>query len=360
MSANPQLDPMTGREAIYRETNTYMTDPQAQKFCEVFSEGLDSGIGYARILTFLERKGFEADVITKLHRALLEDGMQLGAALARHGILDPAARKLVLVAEDQGTLPQAFRTQIPVYRNRYERKKTIAFGFVEPSILAFLAFFILVPIIVNLRKIFESDGEGLLATLAVVSKYVMPPFMIGLILIGIGVLCVWAWLNTPVEFGLREVVIRLWMRIPGLSEPSRLYAVSLFTRYLGASISGGMNIFDSIYLAAEASNDPRMLDAIDVVLASVEDGVNLHQSLSLMKALPDDALDYIGLGEETGRMSDQLENCANIFEKRSREMFERYMAAFTYMMRMFLIVVTLLAAFYAISSTLVPMFTELF
>jgi type IV pilus assembly protein PilC len=359
MSA-PPIDPMTGREAIIRESSTYMTDPQAQKFCEVFTEGLDSGIGYARILTFLERKGFEAGIISKLHRALLEDGMQLGAALARHGILDAAARKLVLVAEDQGTLPQAFRTQIPVYRNRYERKTHIVYSFVEPGILAFLAFFVLVPIIFNIKNIFESDGEGMIAVLAVAAKYVLPPFMVGLIFVGIAILAGWAWLNTPVEFGLREVAMRFWMRIPGLSEPSRLYAVSLFTRYLGASITGGMNIFDSVYLAAEASNDPRMLDAIDLVLASVEDGVNLHQSLSLIKALPDDALDYIGLGEETGRMSDQLENCANVFEKRAKEMFDRYMNAFTYALRLALIVVVLIAAFYAMSTSLMPMFTDAF
>lgn len=359
MSAVPPVDPMTGREAIYRESSTYMTDPQAQKFCEVFAEGLDSGIGYARIMTFLERKGFDGEIINKLQRALLEDGMQLGAALARHGILDPAARKLVLVAEDQGTLPQAFRTQIPIYRNRFERKKHIAYSFIEPGLLAFLAFFILVPIILNIQKIFEAPGEGMMGVLMAASKYVLPSFMIGLILVGIAVLCAWAWLNTPVEFGLREVAMRLWMRIPGLSEPSRLYAVSLFTRYLGASISGGMNIFDSVYLAAEASNDPRMLDAIDLVLASIEDGINLHQSLSLIKALPDDALDYIGLGEETGRMSEQLENCANIFEKRAREMFDRYMTAFTYSMRLGLIAVTLLAAFYAIANTLLPMLASM-
>jgi type II secretory pathway component PulF len=358
MSQEP-FEPTSSRGAVYRETSTYMTDPQAQKFCEIFAEGLDSGIGYARILTFLERKGFGSEITAKLHNALLEDGMQLGAALARHGILDPAARKLVLVAEDQGTLPQAFKGQIPVYRNRYERKKHILFSFVEPGLLAFLAFFILIPLVSNIKAIYDAGGGSFFEVVGNVGKVVGAPILFGFTLVLMATISGWAWLNTPVEFGLREVFMRLWMRIPGLSAPSRLYAVSLFTRYLGVSITGGMNIFDSIFLAAEASNDPRMLDAIDVVLDAVEEGSNLHQSLSIIKALPDDALDYIGLGEETGRMSEQLKNCADVYEKRAKEMFDQYMATFTYLMRFVLIIATLVAAFLAITGSLFPLLSDM-
>ena len=315
--------------AVVRETSTYLTDPQAQRICEIFAEGLDSGLGYARIMNFLERKGVKGSVVNRMRRALIEDGAALSETFARYGLLDPAARKLILVAEKQGTLPQAFRTQIPIYANRYKRKKHVLGACAEPTLLFYLSVFLLLPIMSNIDTIYKSrDGIGSAVGQVVLGPATMGMFAV-LFLIGLG----WAWLHTPVDFALRDAFASVWMRLPIISKASRLYSISLFARYLGSSLGSGMNIFDSIQLACEASNDPRLSARLEHVFASIEDGVSLSASLSLNKAIPDDIIEYIDLGEETGRMSEMLERGANAFEERSLEVFARTMTAFTYVLR---------------------------
>ncbi|MFB6351465.1 MAG: type II secretion system F family protein, partial [Bradymonadaceae bacterium] len=127
-----------GDEPVVRESRTYMTDPQAETLCQVFSEGLRSGVGYARIFEMLERNGLEAQTIDRMREAVLDRGDKLGEAFARHGILDPTARKLVLVAERQGTLPETFDHLGKSYGLRHDRKREFVFSMVEPMILVTL------------------------------------------------------------------------------------------------------------------------------------------------------------------------------------------------------------------------------
>lgn len=321
---------------IVREGSTYMTDPQAESFCRVFAESLQAGISYQRIMDFLERKGIKKSITDRLRYALIDEGLMLGEAFAKYGILDPAARKLILVAEEQGNMPEAFRTQMPFYRARYNRKREILAAFAEPSLLVLLAFGGLLPILSNVSVLANAPSVGAAAV-----KVMLGPATATMFVLMFGLLGAVAWLNTPVEFGMREAVANIWMRIPGISRPARFNSHSLFCKFMGASIRSGMNIYDVIYLAAEACNDPRMLDDIDDVLASIEDGVSLGGSISLFKALPEEVVDYIALGEETGRLEDLIIQCADIYEERSKEAFNSMIKVFTFFLRLILISIVL-------------------
>ena len=328
---NPGQPPQQG--PIVREGSTYMTDPQAEAFCRVFAETLRSGISYQRVMDFLERKGISKSVTNRLRYALIDEGLMLGEAFAKYGILDPAARKLILVAEEQGNMPEAFRTQMPFYRARYERKKEILANLAEPMFVGFISAGMFAPLISNIFAIYSSK-EGVFSA---AFKYMLGPMTAAaftLLLVIVGAV---AWLNTPVDFSMREAVANLWMRIPIVSKPARLNSVALFCRFMSASIRSGMNIYDVIYLAAEACNDPRLLDDIDDVLAAIEDGVSLGASISLFKALPEEAVDYIALGEETGRLEELILQCAEVYEERAKDAFEKMMSMITFMSRLIFI-----------------------
>lgn len=340
---------------VRREASTYMTDPQAERFCEIFAEGLESGIGYSRILSFLERKGFKGDLVTKLGRALLEEGSKLGETLARYGILDPAARKLLLVAEDQGTLASAFMSQAPLYRKRYENKKKVIFSLVEPIVLIMIAFGVLLPIVTNIRVLFEAEAlTGAIASLLIV------PMSLALFFFMAYIVSSFVWLNAPVESGLREVAARMWYTIPGISIPGRLNAQGMFCRYMCASIRGGMNIYESVQLAAEASNDPRLMGDLDRAFDELDRGSNLFDALSKMRALEADVLEYVGIGEETGRMSEMLDRASELYFKRSQETFERYMTFFTNFLRLVTIVIVFAGALFGVMTAGMSVFGEVF
>ena len=181
---------------IVREGSTYMTDPQAEAFCRVFAESLQAGISYQRIMSFLERKGIKKSVTDRLRYALIDEGLMLGEAFAKYGILDPAARKLVLVAEEQGNMPEAFRTQMPFYRARYNRKREILAAFAEPILLVLLAFGCLLPVLTNVSVLAEAPSVMSAAFKVMLGPLTATAFsLLFAIVAGVG------WLNTPVEFG---------------------------------------------------------------------------------------------------------------------------------------------------------------
>lgn len=340
--------------SVHRESSTYMTDQQAAQFCEVFAQGLETGLSYARILKFLERKGLGAKLVGDLRAALLEDGLRLSEAFARYGILDSSARKLIFVAEDQGTLPKVFTQQIEVYRERYERKKTILSSLAEPSLIFLLGVGFLLPIISNAFSILEASNKFFKAL-----GYIAIPLIISLVLLSVVGALSYSWLKAPVDSGTRNVVGSIWMKLPLVSHANRLYAQSTMCRYLALSIQSGMNIFDSVALSIEASNDARLYAYSDRVLDAIERGDTLEDALSIVPILDETVLDYLGIGEETGRMSNMLLEASNLLKKQSDEIFANQMKAFVFFFRLVLIFSVLISAMvFGIFKELMPRLRE--
>lgn len=335
---------------------TYMTDLQAAQLCEVFAQGLDTGLSYARILNFLERKGLGGQISKNLQRALIEDGLRISEAFAKYGILDTSSRKLIYVAEDQGTLPEVFKSQVPIYQDRYDRKVKVLSTFAEPALIFFGGVGFLLPILGNINRIRIASNPLLAA-----SGYMAGPLIFCFVTLGLVGVLGYGWLKSPVDGSSRRTINELWMRLPIVSGPAKLYAQAMFCRYLGLSIKSGMNIFDSVTLAMEASNEPRFGSYQRRVVAAIEEGKSLEEAISLVSFMNADVMDYLALGEETGRMSDMLLEGAERVEKVAKDQYERMVTGFLFVFRLVLVFGVLGYALYkGIFSELLPQLLKLF
>lgn len=331
--------------AVVREGSTFMTDPMAEQFCQTFSDGLESGIGYARILDILTRQSFDKKTVGRLREALLERGDRLGEALARYGVLDPSARKLLLVADEQGVLPETFKQLATIYGKRYKRKREFALSMIEPLILIALGLIVFRNLIgSNIVKLaFAGDTSEQMTQIFISSGLESAIF---------GVICFagfFTWLNLPVDFAPRDLFARIWLRIPILSDPARLFSVSLFCRYLQQSIESGMTVYQALELAAEASNHPGILGQYRKAQQRIEDGYSLAEALYKIRALPAEVLENVDIGEEAGRLDERLEFLAARYDERSVEAFQNRMAAYTWLMRYAIIVLVIVLIFISIS-----------
>ena len=327
--------------AVVRERSTYMSDIDAQQFCIFFAEGLDSGLGYARVISFLERKGVKASVVHHLRRALLEQGQGLSEAFTRFGLLDASARRLVQVAESQGTLPELLRMQSHIYRDRYERKKDVALGAIEPMVMGVLAFGGVMPIFSNIMTLFESTNSVASDALRIMAG----PLLACLFVFALYLLGAYIWLSLPVDLAARDRAQRLMLSLPLISHSGRLFATSLFCRYFYCAVRSGMNMFDSIKMAAEACNDPRLASSIHTAQDLLQQGHSLEQSLAAVKPLSRDVVDYVGMGEETGRLEEMLQQCAEIFKERAEKASERAVKVVIYIFRLGVFVGVMAIAF---------------
>jgi type IV pilus assembly protein PilC len=338
-------DPYAKEQAVVREGSTYMTDPQAEQFCATFADGLESGIGYSRILDILLRQSFDKKTVGRLRGSLLERGDLLGEALARYGVLEPNARKLILVAEEQGVLPESFLQLSHVYGTRHQRKKEFATSLIEPIILIALGLIFFRNIIggglVDLA--FSGDTNEQLAQILITSGLESAMFGLGCFVI------YFVWVNLPVDLAVRDLFTRVWMRLPVISEPGRLYAVSLFCRYLQQSIDSGMTVLQGLELSAEASNHPSILNSYKAAQARIEEGYSLAESVHAIRALPIEVLENIDIGEEAGRLDERLVFLADRYEEKAAESFGHRMAAYTWIMRYGIIVLVIVMVMLSIS-----------
>lgn len=328
-------------ETAVQERSTYMTDLEAEKFCQTFADGLASGLSYVRILTLLERQGLDQKAVDRLRAALIERGDQLGEALIRFGILDSNARNLVVVAEMEGALPETFAQLARTYHQRSTRKRRFLKAMIEPFVLVSLG-------IICFGNIL-SVGVAQLAFGGDTIQQAIDLGVESLVEIGLfGVVCAAAaliWLSLPVDMGLRDLGARLWMRMPVISEPARQYSISMFCRYLQKGIDAGMTIHESIGLAADAANHPRILSHAERAQKLIKQGRTLTEAISIIPALSDEVIDRIELGEESGRLDQRLVELADRYKERADETFDGFMRAFTLVLRYAVVVFVIVAAF---------------
>lgn len=335
----PQDHP--GSEALVREGSTYLTDLEAEKFCQTFSDGLESGIGYSRVLDILDRQGFDKKTTGRLRRSLLERGDNLAGALARYGILDPAARKLILVADEQGVLPQTFQQLSTIYGTRYKRKREFVTSLIEPMILVALGMIVFRNLVGSglTELAFASDTTQRIINIAIQSG--IESALFGLVCFSIA----YGWLNLPVDFAPRDIFSRIWLRLPLVSDPGRLMAISTFCRYLQQAIAGGMTVYQGLELASEASNHPGILHNMRKAQARLEEGHTLAKALYEIRALPVEVLENVDIGEESGRLDERLTFLAERFGDRSLEAFRDRMNAYIAVSRYGIIIMVVVMIF---------------
>lgn len=331
-------------DALVREGSTYLSDPEAEKFCQTFADGLESGIGYARILDILARQAFNRKTIGRLREALLERGDVPGVAFARYGILDPAARKLILVADEQGVLPETFKQLSVIYGKRYKRKRAFVMAMIEPLILIALG-------LIVFRNLLGGDFINMAFSDDVVDQMVQIGVQSAIESALLGLVCFfmsYVWLNLPVDFAPRDLFARIWLRLPVVSDPGRLSAISLFCRYLQQAIAGGMSVFQGLELASEASNHPGILKSTTEAQAMIENGHSLAEALFRIRALPAEVLENIDIGEASGRLDERLEYLGDRYEEKSVEAFKNRMTAYSTLTRYAVIILVIVMVFMSI------------
>lgn len=336
-----QAFPPPQGSAVVREMSTYMTDRDAEKVCQLFADGLRSGVGYSRILDFMERQKIDGKMTQRLRVAVLEYGDKLGEAFARFGVLDAPTRKLVLVAEEQGSLPDTFAEQARSYGARYKRKREFAIGMIEPALMFCLGTFFFGNIFGGMMDMTFGDYWATLGKLA--GKSAIQSIIFFLFAGGVA----YTWLNLPVDSAFREASGRLWFRMPVVSNAVRLQAIANFARFLRQSLRSGMDIFRSIELAAEASNSPWFMETVAKTHDVLEAGYPLDTAMRQLRGLPDDFVDYVAIGEETGRLEENLLFLANRYDERAHEAFKMSLAATVYFARFALIIGILVFAVFS-------------
>ena len=157
------------------------------------------------------------------------------------------------------------------------------------------------------------------------------------------------------RFGRRNEAVRYYLDhfqlfFPGIRRPIRRMFLAFFCRYLALSLNAGLDLLRALKLTGEAETNVVMKDQILEVREGVMKGQSLTESLGRMTILPEVVRQLVSVGEESGRLPEQLDQAATMLQGD----LEAEMKLFLTMLRPGLLVAAGLAVL-AVLSAFVPL-----
>ena len=107
---------------------------------------------------------------------------------------------------------------------------------------------------------------------------------------------------------------RLILGLPVVGGVARKVIVSRFSRTLATLVDSGVPLLQSLDIVREVVGNQVFASVVNNVRASVEKGERIVQSLRASKEFPQDAVQMIAVGEETGRLGHMLNKVADFYD----------------------------------------------
>ena len=103
---------------------------------------------------------------------------------------------------------------------------------------------------------------------------------------------------------------RLLRAIPLLGKVRRSFALSRFCTVYGLQLDAGVNIIDALIAAGRASRSGTVKAAVDAAVPEVRTGAQVGPLLAVSGAFPAEVMQTLIVGEETGRLDEELKRMA--------------------------------------------------
>lgn len=299
--------------------------PQASvdAFTRELANLLGAGVSMSRALHILSEEAAKP-AARRQWSAIREDvvgGMSLADALALRPDSFPAVYVAMVRAGEAGGFLDAVLGQIADFRERERDLKGKAkSALVYPAVLAVLAMmvmiFLLTYFIPRFAAIFEEFGGALpWLTRAIVRTsdlLVDHGFAVGLA----AILAVVAFRRTSASESGRRWMDRTVLRVPALGHVAARFALVRFCRMLGTLLGAGVPLVAALNAAKEAIGNQTLADTVTSAVEGVQQGAPLARSLAASpKLFPASVVEMVSVGEETGRLHEELVRLANAYER---------------------------------------------
>jgi type II secretory pathway component PulF len=223
----------------------------------------------------------------------IESGKSMAqAATAADDLFPPHAAALLGASEQVGALPAAFRAMAAAAELRLDIRRQLVRALVYPCVLFTLVFF--VP---QVHLILSAGWVTYLEATLV-------PYLIALVVL---FLLAFAMPRLLIKALGQGPYAALLYQLPVLGSILRLMGRVRFSSHLATGIGAGLNTYQSLRLAAQASGDPRWNTKLALAERSLNQGATLHDALIRTGLLDEGLLLTIAAAERAGTLSDSLE-----------------------------------------------------
>lgn len=257
-------------------------------------------------------------------------GSSFADALAHDANFPKLYVSMVRAGEMGGNLEATLRRLAEYLTRAYAIREAITSALVYPIILLCTAglsiIVILVFVLPEFKPLFDEAGKSLpLATQIVmgIGDFVGAFWWLLVFLTVAGVLGFRRALQDP-ERRRRWDAFKL--RVPLLGKLWIQMEVEKFTRTLGTLLSNGVALPTALSMSAETLNNSVVANAVRQTAVSLREGEGLAARLGRTKVFPAVALDFVRVGEETGKLDEMLLRQADLYERSVKHTIDRLLA----------------------------------
>lgn len=249
-------------------------------------------------------------------RAEVNAGSSFAQALAEHPRqFPPVYRSVVAAGEQSGQLGEVLERLADDLEQQQTLRAKLMAATLYPAIVTGVALlivlFLLAYVVPQVATVFQSSQRSL-PTLTVVmlaiSQAVQLLWGYAALALVAGALLMWQALRQP---PLRLRWDALWLRLPLVGPLARGHNAARFASTLAMLAGAGVPILRALHAAADTlSNQALRADALQAEVL-VREGAPLAQALAQHRRLPSLLAMFVRQGEQTGRLPDMLQRCAD-------------------------------------------------
>lgn len=298
-----------------------VTDKDLVIFTRQFAVMIDAGLPLVQCLEILSKQSENkllATTVDKI-RADVEAGDTFAGALRKHPkVFEDLYVNMVEAGESGGILDTILNRLSSYMEKSMNLKKKIKSAMVYPASIVFIAFvvivFLLIFVIPVFAKMFEGYGAALpaptqfLIDLSNLMKKYFPIVIVLLIALVIG----YKRFNKT-ETGKR-MIDRVKLKLPVFGMLLRKVAVAKFTRTLGTLVSSGVPIIDGLTITGRTAGNKVIELAVLSTIDSIKEGATISEPLKEENVFPPMVIQMIQVGESTGALDTMLSKIADFYD----------------------------------------------
>lgn len=219
----------------------------------------------------------------------------------------PIMITLIKIGEESGNLAIVLN-ELTIYldrKSKYQKKvKTVlSYPLVVLSIsfitVLFLMIFIL-PAFAEMFAGFGSEIPGLTKALIVISNFIVK---YGWLLILLLIFCVWSFKKSLTAHRVEQFFYRFIVNTPIAGNIAIKIKSQFYANIIATLLENGIKMNQVLTQCRDVTENIVLKTLFDQALAKFSEGVTLSEALSVFREFPEDALQIIAIGEESGNLA---------------------------------------------------------
>jgi len=316
---------------------------------------LERNVHITNILDILSKQSENPELKSALLKAktLIQEGKSIADAFKEGGIFPDFLIEMIRAGETSGALDKIFLSASDFIQKQSEFKKNLTSSLIYPSIViaaGFVAMVIIMTVVVpTITKIYQQFGKELPATTKVVIAFSnffklflksFPFIIIGLII-------------AKIKFAKKEHIDKWRLKIPFFNRVYKYSVFSSWAKTLSLLLKGGLTLDTALHIANRSLDNEIFYKKLEETVDEIKKGKKLSTSLKEKGIFPENIIQLVVLGEETGQLDEMMDLISDIYRRQTDRLISIFLS---YLEPMTIIVLAVMIGFF-VFATLMPIMT---